>query len=134
MGRTDRHKRIEELLAKLVRLADSCRDLYALQTRLQFLNLATSAELGFFSPNEDLSALGPKQLEILSSCLESWWREPALAATSLNRELLRHKAMPSIQTVRQDSPAPADLWNGIIARETAGQGKYACQVAGILSP
>ncbi|MDD5261375.1 MAG: hypothetical protein PHD76_05945 [Methylacidiphilales bacterium] len=134
MKPTDRHKRIEELLAKLVRLADSCRDLYALQTRLQFLNLATSAELGFFLPNEDLSALSAEQLETLSSCLESWWREPALAAASLNRELLRHRAMPSIQPVRRNSPAPADRWNGVIARETAGAGKSACHAAGILSP
>ena len=108
-------RRIHELLAKLIRRSDSCRDLYPLQTLLQFLNLATSFEFSILLPDENLSGFTSSQLVAIHDRLDSWWHLPALTWTHLSRELLRLAPSQSPCVVHNSSPSLATAWSTLIS-------------------
>ena len=110
-------QQIHELLGKLVRRSDSARDLYPLNTRLQFLNLASSLELDLLLPDENLSGLHSTQLLLIRDRLESWWQVPALTRPHLNRELLRLSPVsgPELFPSRNHGEsAPCEIWSDLM--------------------
>jgi hypothetical protein len=115
--------RVRQLLDKLQDRSLSCRGLFPVSTRLEFLNLSSDQQLGRFLSLADLSSLGFSELQKISRMLEYFW--PSLCPQILAQGLLRHR--PITLQVYQPGNSDADNWLQVVERGLKSRSETACQ-------